>query len=266
MPTFFTGVKPVRKDHRDLSYARTFGATVNLPSEIDLDFLKSVPDQNADGLPYGCTGYTQTDLCADEDRILYEPQYTYDQTRIMECTLGLAVGCDVRNSLKSTIVYGVLPEGTADRSLAPSHRRGAYYNVIDSPDLDAFDDVRSALLTNKRTVSAATPWFDNWLDAPRSGVLPAPGRVISYHNWKICGWKLVAGQPHLIGKPWQGHQFGDKGYVYLSRAVFNVVMAMPGSACFTLRKAAPGDYARIKLTMLETLLSYYRMLLAKLLP
>lgn len=259
-----SGVQPVRPDHRDYSYPGTFGAVTSFPDELNLDAFPSVfPDQNADGYPNGCTGYAQTSICEDEDKVQYQPAYTYDQTRLMEGTFPDPVPCAMRTSLNSTIVYGVLGKDEIAHEQASYHRRGAFYNVVDSPNLDAFDDVRSAIVTNNRSVSVATPWFSEW-ENPIAGVVPMPySKPATYHNWKICGWKQIGGQPYLIGKSWQGANFGDHGYHYVSRAVFNKVMAMSGTGAFTVRKALPGDYKTVKLAMLETLISYLRMLMAR---
>lgn len=258
-----SGVRKVVPDHRDRSYPRTFGTTTTFPDELNLDVGFGFPDQNADGYPNGCTGYTQADIAADEDTIEYQPRFTYDKTRMMEGTYPEDVGCDIRDSLESTIAYGLLAKGETTDDQAGFHRRGAYYNVVDDPNLDAFDDVRSAIATNRRSVSCVTPWFAEW-EYPVKGVIAAPKTLTGYHNWKICGWTQIAGTPYLIGKSWQGPRYGDSGYHYVSREIFNAVMAMPGSGCFTLRKAVAADYARVKLAIFQTVLSYMRLWLISL--
>lgn len=261
-----SGVRPVRKDHRDRSFPRTFGSTTAFPDELNLDAGFGFPDQNADGRPDGCTGYAQTEICQDEDAIRYDPGFTYDKTRMMEGTYPQPVGCDIRESLTSLIAYGALGLGETTEEQAGYHRRGAYYNVVDSPDLDAFDDVRSAIITNRRSVSVATPWFSEW-EQTTLGVVPMPSSSpVAFHNWKICGWKQILGRTYLIGKSWQGPNYGDHGYHYVSRETFNAVMEMAGSAAFTVRKADSGDYVRVKLAILTTVLSYVRVLLSRLFP
>src|SRR5882672_11558338 len=103
------GVTPLKPDHRDYSFKRTFGtvAPQTLPDEYNCDAVFGFPDQNAEGYPYGCTGYCQSELCQDEDGTRYKPDYTYHKTQFMEGTVGQEVGCDMRDSLKSTIVYGL---------------------------------------------------------------------------------------------------------------------------------------------------------------
>lgn len=260
-----TGVQKVRKDHRDYSFPRTFGATNTFPDSFDLDAGFGFPDQNEDGLPEGCTGYTQASICEDEDKAHYKPSYTYDQTRRMAGTYPQPVACDIRTALKSTIVYGVQGIFETTDGQAGIHRRGAYYNVVDSPDLDAFDDIRSAIFTNTRSVSMATPWYHEWQNIGGNGIVPYPMTPpATWHNWKVSGWKMINGQPYLIGKSWQGKTYGDGGRHYVSRETVNKIMAVQGSGAFTVRRATPADYATVKLSMLQTALSYCYMLLAKL--
>lgn len=258
------GLKPISKDHRDRSFPRTFGTVNNFAAELNLDVF-GFPDQNLEGYPDGCTGYAQTEICQDEDKAEYQPSFTYLKTLFMEGNVGKQVGCDIRDSLKSTIVYGVLGKDETDDAQATYHRRGAYYAVVDSPDLDAFDDVRSAIVLNNRTVSVGTPWFPEFETVGQDGVLPLfASPVTIFHNWKVCGWKQINGQPYLIGKTWQGPSYGDHGYCYLSRTLFNELMSLSGSGAFTVRKAASSDYLLVKLDILTTVVSYLRMWLNQL--
>lgn len=124
------GTSPVRKDHRNYSFNRTFGTTLQLPDEYNVDAGFGFPDQNAEGYPYGCTGYTQSELCQDQDGARYKPPYTYGKSLFMEGEEGQQVGCTITDSLKSLIVYG--PQGideTTDQQAA-THRRGQYFDVL----------------------------------------------------------------------------------------------------------------------------------------
>lgn len=251
------GLQPLKPDHRDYDYHRTFGAVVPsiFPDSFSVDPGLTMPDQNADGYPEGCTSYAQTDLCTDTDHIIYKPPFTYKWTLFMD-NLKDGEPCDMRTSLKSTIVYGVLADGEFDDRQALSHRRGAYFNVQPSPDW--FDGIRSTLISNRRAVSVGTPWLLEWRYAP-AGVIPVSFVITgheSWHNWVICGWKQVDGVPYLIGKTWQGRRYGDNGLAYFSRETINAVMQIPGTGAFTLVKATPDLVENVRLSILQTLLSY----------
>lgn len=263
------GINRIRKDHRDLSFPRTFGSvgTYDFPATLNVDARLSMPDQNADGLPEACTGYTTTDLESDVSKLLNKPIFTYAKTLMMEGKTGqYDQPCDIRDSLRSAGVYGVQRTTETTDAQALQHRCGAYFNVIDSPDLDAFDDIRNAILTKRRSVSSGTPWFGEWEGIGSNGVIPTvytgnPDNL-PWHNWKICGWVVIDGEPYLIGKTWQGSNYGDKGYAYFPRSVINSVMAISGTGAFTLADFDPNDpvaLQTVKMEILDTVLSYLRM-------
>jgi len=76
------GVKKPRKDYRNYSFHRTFGSTVPnfIQPDFDEDAGLTMPDQNMEGLPFACTGYTQSELCQDMDKSSYKPKYNYEKT------------------------------------------------------------------------------------------------------------------------------------------------------------------------------------------
>jgi hypothetical protein len=178
------------------------------------------------------------------------------------------VGCTIEDSLKSTIVYGVMPKGEADVPKAGEHRRGQYFQV-EAVGTDFFDAIREALFANwaeKRSVSVGTPWFNEWGFAPQGILHDFVLRGDEpWHNWKISGWKMISGQPYLIGKTWQGTGYGDGGWCYMSRTLCNKVFAVSGTGAFTVRKATAADIQTIKLDIISTILSYARLWLSNLL-
>lgn len=265
-----SGLKPIKHDKRDYSYSRTFGtlALPDMPLEYNCDAGLTMPDQNAEGRPYGCTGYTQAELASDEDQVAYNPGFTYDKTRYLEGTEG-NVGCDLRTSLESTIVYGVQRHDETTDGEALQHRRGQYFHVTDNPNLDAFDDIKTTLWNeraSRRSISIGTPWFNEWSPG-RDGILSENFVYdfvwfhYAWHNWKICGWKVVNGEQYLIGKSWQGRNYGDGGWVYLSRKAINKVMLIDGCGAYTLAKARPEHVRNIQLTLAKTALKYMLRLL-----
>jgi hypothetical protein len=89
---------------------------------------------------FGCTDYTQADVCADDDQELKNPMLLEDVTNANACG-----GIDLRESLTATkAVFG----------------RTAYFRVTPAYPLDFFDAIRLAMLSTKnagRSVSAGTP-------------------------------------------------------------------------------------------------------------
>lgn len=266
------GTKPIKKDPRDYSFHRTFGAVSSplvFPDEYTCDAGLTMPDQNADGYPYGCTGYATTDLCQDEDGIQYYAPFTYWKTCDMEGH-DYTTGCQIRNSLDSARVFGVLPYGFSADTFALEHRRGAYFNVDKVDGLDWFDSLRSALYLNraeKRAISIGTPWFPSF-ERPsafgQKGIIPLESADVSklpWHNWAIKGWITLGGTPYLVAKTWQGRGYGDNGYAYFSRAIINTLMAIPFTGAFTVRQFKPEDVQSVQSSVVATFFFYVRRLI-----
>lgn len=256
------GARPTELDPRDQSFHGTFGAlpTYNLPEEFNVDAGKTMPDQNADGYPFGCTGYTQSDNAIDRDGNIYKPSYTYLKTCFMEGHQPNQ-GCDMRASLKSTRVYGLQKETETTDMEAEQHRGGQYFNVYDDGGLDWFDAIRSSVYSQKHAVSCGSPWFSEWA-LPQVGILPSvftydgiPNHY-AWHNYAIKGWKVINGTTYLLVKPWQGKNYGDNGWVYMSRYVANKVFEIRGAVIYTQASAKPEDIAMIKLDIWEYIMIF----------
>lgn len=256
------GVTKVVPDHRDLSHTRTFGATTpsTFPDEFNTDSGLTNPNQNAEGLPNGCTGYTQSELCIDQDKLIYKAKFTYDKTCFMEGH-GEESGCDIRNSLKSLLVYGPQEQGESTDQQALQHIRGAYYAIEKAPDY--FDGIRSALVRSG-SVSVGTPWFPSF-NKINNGIVGTPvswdATNLPYHNWKICGWKTVNGSPYLVGKAWLGSLWAQNGFALFPREVINQLLELNWTGAFAVDKYDPKAKTIVLESMYEVLLSYlYRIL------
>jgi len=264
------GTFPVELDTRDYSYNRTFGTTKPLfPDNYNVDIGKTMPDQNADGYFNGCTGYTQADNLGDELDSITKPPFTYERTCFMEGH-DTTQPCSIRTSLKSTRVYGVQMLHEATEQEAAQHKGGPYFNVYDDTNLDWFDDIRAAILKEGKGASLGLPWF--WPHVSSHGIMPTPTLLeldmaryspfdIPWHNVACKGWKTIGGQPYLILKPWRGPNYGDKGFIYMSRDLTNTLMKIRGSAAFIQTHAKPEDIRTLKLDILETILVYLNRIL-----
>lgn len=266
------GACPVHPSHRNYSFERTFGAIepLKLPDEYDVDLGLTMPDQNADGYPMGCTGYTQAEVAGDEDGLVYDPAFTYKKTLQIEFR-NEGDGCTVTGSIRSTRVYGLQAKGETTDNQALEHRRGQYFDVDRVGDY--FGGMQSAMWLNRlnrRSISMAGPWMPNWVQVKRDGILEDftySGRRNDYgwHNFKCSGWTakkvdgsyIAHGEIFLKLKAWQGKDFGDHGWVYMSRDRANKFFKIAGTSAFTFARANPEDIKLVRLSILETLVSYY---------
>src|SRR5712664_1369790 len=98
------GARPLKPDHRDYDFHKSFGsiAPSKFADSYSTDAKLNMPDQNADGLPYGCTDYSQAELGDDIVR-----QYAYDPRQLEAVTHANALGgIDIRTSLKAALNLG----------------------------------------------------------------------------------------------------------------------------------------------------------------
>lgn len=245
------GTEPTKLDRKDFSFHRTFpqfGAITPavLPLlEYNYDLRVTMYDQNlanppynVDPLPYGCTGFTSTDICSDQDGKLYSPQYTYERTCYMEGHEPNQ-GCQVRTSMASLRIFPPQVPGEEDVST----RRSQYFNVDKVSGRDWFDSFRIALRANKTTktgISMGIPWHHAFSFVISDGILMTPTpvevshvkqdpNVVGWHDVKVSGEKTMRGEPYLCLKPWQGPNFGDNGWVYMNRECFNKTFDIYGT-------------------------------------
>ena len=260
------GLKPIEKRKTNYSFHRTFGSVTTFPDSYDCNaFPTEAPDQNADGYPEACTAYAQTFLCGNEDKTHYVPLFTYTKTHVID---GGSMGdpCSMYDSLKSTIVYGVqLPTETTDVQ-AYTHKRGQYYQIQQTPQMDWFDAIRSALYVNRganRAVSIGSPWFPEWNAFGHGSVMPMPTtpyQQCNWHDWAVSGWETTNGVQYLIAHTWRG-QAGDP--VRFSREVINKVMSISGTGAFTLAQW-DGTPLTVQYSILYTLQVLIGMMIRKL--
>lgn len=268
---------------KDYSFHRTFGAAMltGLPDNYNAD--------NSFGFPYQgdtteCTGYTVTDICADEDGRQYSHDYNYAKTLQIMNAPATFQGADLKTafSVPVTKFFGLLPANLAPitwekngqtyaadyknwpESLdveARKNLKDAYF-MIDGP-YDCFDNIRSVIWAHRlerRTVGVGTPWYFEYETVGPSGILPQGKVQGSWHAHKICGWKTLNSIEYLISKSWQGPAFGDNGYVYFSRDEFNHIMSISGSIGITIGKVDPNDVQTVKLSLREQLLALFQLI------
>lgn len=253
------GLQPVPLDPRDFSYHLTFGgiSPAVLPDEFNVDSNGDRQDQNADGFPYGCTGYCNSDNPADRDHTRYKPIYTYAKTCDMEGH-GYTAPCDIRASLKSTQIYGLQKLNENTDQEAEQHRGGYFYNIYDDGQHDWYDSIRLAIFKEGIGASLGTPWFPSWSGVRGQLPMPTPTELKNYmafgwHNYAAKGWD----NGRLLLKTWQGDKAGE---ITMSREVANVVLELRGACVFIQSPYKPSTATTIKISILEQLIVYlYRL-------
>ncbi len=261
-----SGLCKVRPDRKDYSFLHTFGAlnfgTDGLPDSFSIYDGRPIPNQDEQDTRFtpairplyeGCTAESTTFLAGLEDNALYPPDDFYFATP--PGTDG--VGRDIRVALTTAKTRGFkLPNGLIGM------KKGDYYNVYGADKIDDYSAAKIALWINqneKRAVSVGTWWY--WGGVPNNilvnqGVLSVPSyntAEASLHNWVIVGWE----GDYLIGIPWIGMNYGNKGLVKVSRAIYNKLMAQPWTAAYTLADTPSGGPVPVGVTAIIDHLVYF---------
>ena len=241
------GLNLIYPHKKDYSFIPSFGATAfdtsGLPANFSVYGGQLIPDQDSPDtrfvppippLPMGCTGEATTFIGNIEDTNLYNPQSTYLQTPPGT----LNTGRDVRDALQSTIDIGY-----QDAHGVVGYKRLAYFNVYGTNTISDYDAAKIAIWLNqneKRAVSVGSWFYPEWVEkTSQDGILCTPSfntQNATLHNWIITGWKTINGVEYLEMIPWIGMQWGNNGIGYVSREIFNALMAQPYTAMFTLTK------------------------------
>lgn len=237
------GLKKITPDRRDYSIVHTFGATTaGLPDNYSIYDGRPIPNQNdvdtrfnpqLPPLPEGCTGETGAFETGLQDGKLYNPQDLYLHT-----LPGDAGGRDMRAMLQTLIDRGV--EAT-DGTMSP--KRTAYFNCYGTGIIDDFDAARIGLWISqaeKRGVYVGSWFYPEFVyDVPPTGVLPVPSfntTQASLHCYLMTGWRTIDGKLEAEMLTWQGPKVGFQGVEYMSREIFNALMAQPYTGAFTITK------------------------------
>lgn len=262
-----SGLKPVLFNHKDLSFFKTkkFGGTIpSFPETVNVDAGIWNPDQDepialftppCPALPEGCTDFSGTDLCIDQDKVLHDPQDVENITH---------ANADGGGSMRAGL--------TAAGSLWGNRQPFAVQpDIQDGGVIDFFDAVRLAIVlqNNASGVSIGSPFFPEWMTSTQSnGIMPEPNwsltvpgtsvSRVSWHNWNVKGWITINGVVYLICKMWIGPTWGNNGYGYISREIFTTLMEIPGCAAFNLYAPLPGETPwNIESSIKQLLLSFF---------
>lgn len=256
------GLNPKWSDKRDFDFIKShklgaLGAPTTY-KEFSIDAGFPMMNQNSMGLPYGCTGMTQADLCSNEDFVVYDPADVYDRTP----PGGRDAGREIRKSLAVVCdkLGGVRKYLTQDK---PSNPRTGYFSIRAQGMFDWFDAFYISLLSTqneKRGISIGIPWYPEFESPLAGGILPIPifdTAHASWHNAEIAKIKIIKGVPYLGIKSWQGPEYGDNGWCYMSRELCNVIFEIQCTEAFTVSKVVPGQTQTVDLNVVEQIVSFF---------
>lgn len=261
------GARPIKPDHRDYCYHRSFGSveqTPVFPLTLNVDAGLTMPNQSSEDMefspsvppiPEGCTDEGIADVSTDQSLILRNPYSIEEITHANQNG-----GSEIRPALQAGISLGWFK---------------AYFNIQPIGSLDWFDAIRLAILIGetageKRAVIMLTPWFKSWETAAQAGIylmpMPTPSEIqqaaqnpnsLPWHCWVVPAWESEIGQGtlNLPGKSWQGKIIGKDGWLGFERATINVIMTVSGTGAYTVSQSAPANIQTVDLPFFQYLVS-----------
>lgn len=268
---------PLHVKDRRFAFHRLFGATAFFPDRYNADDGTDFPNQNDDSRPTACTTYAVTEIGRIQDGTPYSRDYNLMKTFELMDVPPNTDGADARTAFKVPVAFGLLPATfeppamknsgqawAANQANWPleldSHtvKKPAYLPIKSVPDY--FDGIRSAILfgaNEKRTVGIATRWSPDFQKVSKDGVLPeSPKGLYWGHMYQVCGWKPIGGEPYLILKTWNGKNYADAGYCYMSRTLCNRLMGELGAYAATLQDVDDPEAMKSRqITLLESILA-----------
>lgn len=232
----------LRVDSRDLEHHLTLGATTIFPDTINFDDgLTNIIEAPND---VDCTAISTCDVCGDQTKQVYDVDDLWAQVPKS------ALGADPRDTMSITIKNGLLRKGTNVRDISwTSYFRGD----TDKTQIDAFDSVRSAMLVSQSSITVGSNWYANWNQVSPNGIMPQGDRVVSGHDYKICGWGIISGSLMFKIKAWQGYT------TWMPRGVFNYTIGQLG--CGTYMPSTTAITEKRKRTLQQWLLDSIQNLL-----
>lgn len=263
-----SGLAELRPHRRDYSLLDTYGAIAPDPAGLPLHFSiydgQAIPDQDAlderftpalPPMPYGCTGETGAFESGMQDGKLYSPRDLYLNT-----PPGNDGGRDMRDMLATLI-----RRGPRDTLSVPGPRRSAYFNCYGAGAIDDFDAARIALWINqyeKRGVYVGSWWYPDFGNTGLTGSLPMPSSFntagASLHCHLVVGWRtLPDGTEELQDISWQGSNYATAGVCWISRKLYNALMAQPYTGAFTITKGSSATPVPIGITAVIDHLVYF---------
>ena len=267
------GFKLSKNQKTHYSFNKTFGSTTVFPTEYFIDAKLTMPDQNVAGLPNGCTAEGLTDLATDQDLTIYSAEWQFKKSWELAGDPNNEGPMTAEQATAVLWKKGLLPknfEGVEnEETVAALYRRPVFFIEKNG---DWVNSVKSAMtiMPEKRGVGVGTKWYAEFEAVGNDGILNEnPQIVTGGHFYDIKGWTqknskgewIRNGEVFFIAKTWQGPDYGDKGYVYISYELFDKLMNDWGTKALTIKDTTPGEIQTIEISLLTRIRDLWNQIL-----
>lgn len=254
----YHGTKPAKDIHKLRKFKHQFGSVAQIP-DFNLDAGIWNPNQDADGAPTECVGYTNADMLADIFKKQFDPDFLYAAARYVSGEGPGEGGTSFHAGIEAVVGMGGLLSSDATftaksrgeifasniNNYQPYQKTNALKFVQNGPldvlgNGDAYTSIVSAAYTGQIGISLGSPWFAEWQNLPPESILPMPANPVQqsrdpstpWHNYSGKGKKTFSTANTIPIKSWQGF------WVYMPQAVANAVFAISGTGALTYNPAA----------------------------
>lgn len=270
-----SGLKVAKKDIRDFSHKKFFGAA---PLHNN-DFLFApleIKDQRQSDF---CTAFAVTEIREDTEKVPLSPEFQFAQSKQIEGrynTFGAsqydALKAAVKGALEKKLAPLSIDKNTRDEcanwknwpqnlfEASPIHRAQSYFAVDGWSD--QFDSIRGVMQTQSRPIFVGTFWQPEWTFAQGGKITESLGSdKSSPHAFVIRGQKTFDGKLYLIAQNSYGTDLGDHGFYYFPRSQVNKFIF-----AFAILDVDPDIVKAETWGLLERIVTWLKSLLPKPIP
>lgn len=199
---------------------------------MNVDFLKRFSNQNIERRPTECAGETVGDLNGNVFNQPMDAGFSYAVALKVANSLPTTVGSDPYAAMVGATIYGTLPTDDvpfdvnvmdelyeANFKNYPNFKLASFFVPNAVKKLYSYNDISKYLHDNRMGVSLAIKYYDSFLNPNQDGSLPSATGNFTYHNCAIYEDTILG----LRAKMYLGPEYGDHGYVYISRTNFDLI-------------------------------------------
>jgi len=227
------------RDPRDFIYKAVTPRRA-IPDVVDLSkFLPNIRNQGNEG---ACVGFgiainlTATAIQQGADPEWFGPRWIYNLAREIEHRLDQE-GAYPRDACDGILKYGSLKEhfweykpkveSYMKATTHPNAPHALEWKIEKYDRADNWPDGIINALADQRFVSLGIPWYYEWMNPDKDGVLPTPVNLVGGHEFCVCGYDLK-NQRFKFANSWDTVWGPIGGFGYLPFGHFNRIMADGG--------------------------------------
>jgi len=230
-----------KQDRADFSHSKVFGK-ISLEEIPLIDFMTAEPLEIKNQYSSDfCVGFATASVLEDHEGVILSAEWIFSQIKKMRGNWE-EWGARIKDGAEVAVKIGAIEKADAPYSLedksrdflanpeswpdladkAAKHRQKSYFR----PDgqIDTFESFRAVLWQNraiKSSILTGVFWRDAWRQAKEGIITEEESAKTTPHALKICGQKIINGEPYLVGQLSGCKDEGNNGLFYFPKMVIN---------------------------------------------